>query len=259
MKETDMTGRVVLVTGGGGSIGRAACLEFARAGAGVAVVDVDLAAGEQTAAVVRTMGVRALAVQADVSQSAQVQACVRQTMSVFGRIDAFFNNAGTEGRIAPIAEYDEAVWDHVMGVNLKGAFLGLRYVLPVMIAQGKGAVVNMASVAGTVGAPGMAAYSASKHGIIGLTRTAAGEVGRQGVRVNALCPGPIDTRMIHALAAMINPADPAAVAKSNVARNPMGRYGEAAEVARIALFLCSDAADYVNGAAWLIDGGRTAI
>jgi NAD(P)-dependent dehydrogenase (short-subunit alcohol dehydrogenase family) len=184
MKETDMTGRVVLVTGGGGSIGRAACLEFARAGAGVAVVDVDLAAGEQTAAVVRTMGVRALAVQADVSQSAQVQAYVRQTMSVFGRIDAFFNNAGTEGRIAPIAEYDEAVWDHVMGVNLKGAFLGLRYVLPVMIAQGKGAVVNMASVAGTVGAPGMAAYSASKHGIIGLTRTAAGEVGRQGVRVN---------------------------------------------------------------------------
>jgi NAD(P)-dependent dehydrogenase (short-subunit alcohol dehydrogenase family) len=180
MKETDMTGRVVLVTGGGGSIGRAACLEFARAGAGVAVVDVDLAAGEQTAAVVRTMGVRALAVQADVSQSAQVQAYVRQTMSVFGRIDAFFNNAGTEGRIAPIAEYDEAVWDHVMGVNLKGAFLGLRYVLPVMIAQGKGAVVNMASVAGTVGAPGMAAYSASKHGIIGLTRTAAGEVGRQG-------------------------------------------------------------------------------
>ncbi len=259
MKETDMTGRVGLVTGGGGSIGRAACLEFARAGASVVVVDVDLSAGEQTAAAVRAMGVRALAVRADVSQSAQVQAYVGQAMSAFGRIDAFFNNAGTEGRIAPIAEYDEAVWDQVMGVNLKGAFLGLRYVLPVMIAQGKGAVVNMASVAGTVGAPGLAAYSASKHGIIGLTRTAAGEVGRQGVRVNALCPGPIDTRMIHALAAMINPADPAAVAKSNMARNPMGRYGEAAEVARTVQFLCSDAADYVNGAAWLIDGGRTAI
>ena len=259
MRETDMTGRVALVTGGGGSIGRAACLEFARAGANVVVVDLDLVAGEQTAAAVRAMGVRALAVPADVSQSAQVQAYVGQAMSAFGRIDAFFNNAGTEGRIAPIAEYDEAVWDQVMGVNLKGAFLGLRYVLPVMIAQGKGAVVNMASVAGTVGAPGLAAYSASKHGIIGLTRTAAGEVGRQGVRVNALCPGPVDTRMIHSLAAMINPADPAAVARSNMARNPMGRYGEAAEVARIAQFLCSDAADYVNGAAWLIDGGRTAI
>jgi NAD(P)-dependent dehydrogenase (short-subunit alcohol dehydrogenase family) len=153
----------------------------------------------------------------------------------------------------------EAVWDRVMGVNLKGAFLGLRYVLPVMIGQKKGSVINTASVAGTVGAPGLAAYSASKHAIIGLTRTAAGEVGRQGVRVNAICPGPINTRMIHSLEQQINPDEPSAVAKANMARNPMGRYGEPEEVARLVVFLASDESAYVNGVAWLIDGGRTAV
>jgi len=259
MKETDLTDRVALVTGGGNGIGRAACLEFARAGARVAAVDIDLAAAEKTAADIRALGRPALAVQADVSQSAQVRGYVQQTLDQFGRIDCFFNNAGTEGRAAPLAEYDEAVWDRVISVNLKGVFLGLRHVLPVMLAQQRGAIVNTASVAGTVGAPTLAAYSASKHGIIGLTRTAAGEVGKQGVRVNAICPGPINTRMVRSLAEMINPQDPDSVAKFNVSRNPMGRYGEPEEVARIVVFLCSDASDYVNGVAWLIDGGRTAI
>lgn len=259
MKEMDLHDRVALVTGGGSGIGRAACFEFARAGAHVVTVDIDMAAAEKTAAEIRALGGQALAVQADVSQSAQVQAYVQQTLDRFGRIDCFFNNAGTEGRLAPLAEFDEAVWDRVIGVNLKGVFLGLRYVLPVMIAQKRGAIVNTSSVAGTVGAPTLAAYSASKHGVIGLTRTAAGEVGKQGVRVNAICPGPINTRMVHSLAEMINPADPASVAKFNVGRNPMGRYGEPEEVARIVVFLCSEASGYVNGVAWLIDGGRTAI
>ena len=259
MNQMEMHGRVALVTGGGSGIGRAACFEFARAGASVVVVDVDAPAAEQTAAEVRTLGAQAFAAEADVSQSAQVQAYVRQVLDKFGRIDCFFNNAGIEGRTAPVAEYDEAVWDRVIGVNLKGMFLGLRHVLPVMIAQKKGAIVNTASVAGTVGSPNGAAYSASKHGVIGLTRSAAGEVGKLGVRVNAICPGPINTRMIHALEAMANPADPGAVARFNVGRNPMGRYGEPAEVARVVVFLCSDASDYVNGAAWIIDGGRAAI
>jgi NAD(P)-dependent dehydrogenase (short-subunit alcohol dehydrogenase family) len=259
MKEMDMQGKVALITGGGSGIGRAACLEFARAGASVVVVDIDAEAAEKTASEVRALGVKALSVNADVSQSVQVQAYVQQTMGTLGRIDFFFNNAGTEGRVAPLAEYDEVVWDRVIGVNLKGVFLGLRYVLPVMIVQQKGAIVNTASVAGTLGAPTLAAYSASKHGIIGLTRTAAGEVGKQGIRVNAICPGPIDTRMVRSIAEMINPEDPGAVAKFNVGRNPMGRYGEAAEVARVVVFLCSDAAAYVNGAAWVIDGGRAAI
>ncbi len=254
-----MEGKIALVTGGGNGIGQAACLTFAREGAKVMVVDIDAVAAEKTVSAIQAAGGEAQSFQADVSQSKQVQAYVEHTMSTFGRIDAFFNNAGIEGKVSPLAEYDEDNWDLVMSINLKGTFLGLRYVLPVMIAQKKGTIVNTASVAGTVGAPNMAAYSASKHAIIGLTKTAAGEVGRQGVRVNAVCPGPINTRMIHSLEQMINPAEPSAVAKGNIARNPMGRYGEPEEVARIVVFLASDESDYVNGVAWLIDGGRTAI
>ncbi len=223
------------------------------------MVDINAEAAAQTATDIHGLGGQALAVQADVSQSAQVQAYVQQTPAQFGRLDCFFNNAGIEGRLAPVVEFDEAVWDQAIGVNLKGVFLGLRHVLPVMLAQKQGAIVNTSSVAGTVGAPTLAAYSASKHGIVGLTRTAAAEVGKQGVRVNAICPGPINTRMVHSLAEMINPVDSAAVAKFNVGCNPMGRYGEPEEVARIVVFLCSDASDYVNGVARLIDGGRTAI
>jgi len=254
-----MEGKIAVVTGGGNGIGQAACLAFAREGAKVMVVDIDAAAAEKTATVIREMGGEAQSFKADVSQSNDVQAYVEHTISTFGRIDTFFNNAGIEGIITPLAEYSEDLWDRVMGVNLKGSFLGLRYVLPVMIAQKKGTIVNTASVAGTVGSPGMAAYSASKHAILGLTRTAAGEVGKQGVRVNAICPGPINTRMIHSLEKMINPDDPAAVAKFNTGRNPMGRYGEPEEIARVVVFLASDESDYVNGVAWLIDGGRTAI
>ncbi|MBA3871060.1 MAG: glucose 1-dehydrogenase [Anaerolineae bacterium] len=254
-----MEGKIALVTGGGNGIGQAVCLEFARQGAKVMVVDIDAAAAKKTAAAIRDSGGEAHSFQADVSQSSHVQAYVEHTVKTFGRIDTFFNNAGIEGIITPLAEYSEDNWDRVIGINLKGSFLGLRYVLPVMIAQKKGTIVNTASVAGMVGAPGMAAYSASKHAIIGLTRTAAGEVGKQGVRVNAVCPGPINTRMIHSLEGMINPAEPSAVARANTARNPMGRYGEPEEVARIVVFLACDESDYVNGAAWLIDGGRTAI
>lgn len=254
-----MEGRIALVTGGGNGIGQAVCLEFAREGAKVMVVDIDAAAGEKTVADIRSAGNEAHFFRADVSQSSQVQAYIQHTLSTYGRIDSFFNNAGIEGKISPLAEYDEDNWDRVMNINLKGTFLGLRYVLPVMIAQKKGTVINTASVAGTVGAPNMAAYSASKHAIIGLTKTAAGEVGRQGIRVNAVCPGPINTRMMRSLEGMINPSEPMAVAKGNIARNPMGRYGEPEEIARIVVFLASDESDYVNGAAWLIDGGRTAI
>lgn len=254
-----MEGKVALVTGGGNGIGQAVCLEFAKQGARVMVVDIDAGAAEKTAGAVRTAGGEAHFFQADVSQSSAVKAYVDYTLKTCGRIDAFFNNAGIEGIVSPLAEYDEDNWDRVIGVNLKGTFLGLRYVLPVMIEQKKGTVVNTASVAGTVGAPGMAAYSSSKHAIIGLTRTAAGEVGKHGVRVNAICPGPINTRMMDSLQQMINPAEPSAVAKANMARNPMGRYGQPEEVARVVVFLASDESDYVNGAAWLIDGGRTAI
>ena len=147
----------------------------------------------------------------------------------------------------------------MIGVNVKGVFLGLRHVLPVMLKQKSGAIVNTASVAGLVGTPGISAYVASKHAVIGLTKTAAGEVAREGVRVNAICPGPIDTRMIHSLEAQINPADPASVARRYQATLPLGRYGTPEEIANVVLFLCSDLASNITGAQYVIDGGRTAI
>src|SRR6185312_15384356 len=173
-------------------------------------------------------------------------------------VDCFFNNAGIEGKVSPIVDYDEAVFDAVLGVNVKGVFLGLKHVLPEMIRQGGGAIVNTASVAGLVGTPGMPAYVASKHAVIGLTKTAAGEVARQGIRVNAVCPGPVDTRMIHSLEAQLNPADPAAVGRRYQAAQPTGRYTTAEEIANTVLFLCSDLASNTTGAQYVVDGGRTA-
>ena len=254
----DFTGKVALVTGGGNGIGRAAAAAFARRGAKVVVVDRDGAAAEATAGIIRQQAGEALAVTADVTKSDDVKAYVKAAIDKFGRIDCFFNNAGIEGKVTPTAEYDEAVFDAVLGVNVKGVFLGLRHVLPEMIRQGSGAVVNTASVAGLVGTPGMPAYVASKHAVIGLTKTAAGEVARQGIRVNAVCPGPVDTRMIHALEAQISPSDPAGMSTRYQAAQPTGRYTTVEEIANMVLFLCSDLASNTTGGQFVVDGGRTA-
>ncbi|TMJ27279.1 MAG: glucose 1-dehydrogenase [Alphaproteobacteria bacterium] len=253
----DFSGKVALVTGGGNGIGRAACVGFARHGAKVVAVDRDGAAAEATAGIVRQNGGEALAVTADVTKSAEVKAYVKAALDKYGRIDCFFNNAGIEGKVAPVAEYDEAMFDAVIGVNVKGVFLGLRHVLPEMIRQGGGTVVNTASVAGLVGTPGMPAYVASKHAVIGLTKTAAGEVARQGIRINAVCPGPVDTRMIHALEQQLSPDDPAAVGKRYQAALPTGRYSTVEEIANMVLFLCSDLASNTTGGQFVVDGGRT--
>src|SRR6201990_1001411 len=205
----DFTGKVALVTGGGNGIGRATSVAFARQGAKVVVVDRDGDGAQATVGIIRQNNGDAVAVTADVTKAADVKAYVKTAIETYGRIDCFHNNAGIEGSVAPTAEYDEAMFDAVMGVNVKGVFLGLRHVLPVMLRQKAGAVVNTASVAGLVGTPGMPAYVASKHAVIGLTKTASGEVARHGIRVNAVCPGPVDTRMIHALEAQLNPDDPA--------------------------------------------------
>jgi NAD(P)-dependent dehydrogenase (short-subunit alcohol dehydrogenase family) len=252
----DFTGKVALVTGGANGIGRAVCLGFAARGAKVAVVDRDAVQGEALAGEIRAAGGEAIFLQADVTQSAEVKAYVQATLDAFGRIDCFHNNAGIEGRIAPTAAYDEAVFDAVMAVNAKGVFLGMRHVLPVMIAQGGGAVVNTASVAGLSPSAGMVAYVASKHAVLGMTKVAAGEVGPQGIRVNAVCPGPIATRMTRDIAMQVSPNNPDSVQERYSSSIPLGRYGTAEEVANIVLFLCSDLASNVTGTQYVVDGGR---
>jgi NAD(P)-dependent dehydrogenase (short-subunit alcohol dehydrogenase family) len=254
----DFKGKIALVTGAANGIGRATALAFSGAGAKLVLVDRDAAAGEATAGAIRQQGGDARFVAADVTRPADVQAYVKATLDAHGRIDCFYNNAGIEGTVAPTAEYDEAMFDAVIGVNVKGVFLGLRHVLPVMLRQKGGAVVNTASVAGLVATPGMPAYVASKHAVIGLTKTAAGEVARAGVRVNAVCPGPVDTRMIHSLESQLNPANPQAVGDRYKNAIPSGRYTTPEEIANVVLFLCSDLAANVTGAQWVVDGGRTA-
>jgi len=254
----DFTGKVALVTGGGNGIGRATSVAFARHGAKVVVVDRDAAGAEATAGIIRQNGGETLTVTADVTKSADVKAYVKAALDQFGRIDCFFNNAGIEGKVAPTAEYDEAMFDAVIGVNVKGVFLGLRHVLPEMIRQGSGAVVNTASVAGLVATPGMPAYVASKHAVIGLTKAAAGEVARKGIRVNAVCPGPVDTRMIHALEEQLAPGNPTSVEERYKTAIPSGRYTTPEEIANMVLFLCSDLAANITGGQFVVDGGRTA-
>ena len=221
----DFTGKVAVVTGGGGGIGRATSAAFAASGAKLVVIDHDATLGEGTVGVVRQQGGEATFVPADVTRSSDVQGYVKAALDRYGRIDLFFNNAGIEGSMMPTAEYDEDVFDQVMAVNVRGVFLGLRHVLPVMIAQGSGAIVNTSSVAGLTASPLMAAYVASKHAVLGLTKTAAGEVAAHGIRVNAVCPGPIDTRMIHSLAEQRSPNDTAGFARAYAAMIPRGEYG----------------------------------
>jgi NAD(P)-dependent dehydrogenase (short-subunit alcohol dehydrogenase family) len=254
----DFTDKVALITGGGGGIGRATALAFAKAGAKVVVVDHDAASGEATAGIIKQQGGEAKFIRADVTKSADVANYVSETLAAYGKIDCFFNNAGIEGKVAHTADYDEAMFDQVIGVNVKGVFLGLRHVLPVLLKQKSGSVVNTASVAGLVATPGMPAYVASKHAVIGLTKTSAGEVARQGIRVNAVCPGPVDTRMIHSLEQQLSPDDPEMVSRKYQGAIPSGRYTTPEEIANMVLFLSSDLASNITGAQYVVDGGRTA-
>jgi NAD(P)-dependent dehydrogenase (short-subunit alcohol dehydrogenase family) len=253
----DFHGKVAVVTGGGNGIGRASSLGFAARGAKVVIVDRDAANGEATAGIARQKGGEAIFVEADVTKADSVRAYVDKAVQAFGRIDCFHNNAGIEGTVAPTADYDDAMFDAVMAVNVRGVFLGMKYVLKQMLAQKGGAIVNTASTAALLGSPGMPAYVASKHAVLGLTKTASGEVARHGIRINAVCPGPIDTRMIHDLEAQLNPADPQAVSRRYQSSIPIGRYGTPEEVANTVLFLCSDLAGNITGAHFVVDGGRS--
>jgi NAD(P)-dependent dehydrogenase (short-subunit alcohol dehydrogenase family) len=252
----DFSGKVALITGGGGGIGRAAAVGFASRGAKVVVVDINADDGNASADIVRQQGGEASFVRADVTRSAEVQGYVRATLDAYGSIDCFFNNAGIEGTVAPLQDYDDAVFDKVIGVNLKGVYLGLRHVLPVMVRQQSGTIVNTASTAALFGGPGMGADAASKHGVLGLTKVAAADVAREGIRVNAVCPGPVHTRMMRSLEAQRNPADPDSVIAANEMNIPIGRYATAEEIANTVMYLCSDLSGSITGSHLVIDGGR---
>ncbi|SHL51887.1 NAD(P)-dependent dehydrogenase, short-chain alcohol dehydrogenase family [Pseudonocardia thermophila] len=252
----DFENKVAVVTGGGNGIGNATCVAFARHGADVVVVDRDEAAAEATAKTIRESGRTAVAVAADVTNPADVQRYVAAAVEHFGRIDCFFNNAGIGGRIAPITEYTDEDFATVIDVNLRGVFLGLRHVLRQMQQQGNGAVVNTSSAAALLPGPGLCAYVASKNAVLGLTRVAAAEVADRGIRVNAVCPGPVETQAMRLLDEQAGGEE--AIRRRRAAL-PTGRYSTPEEVANVVLFLCSDLAANTTGAHYVVDGGRTAI
>ncbi len=248
------SGQVALVTGAAAGIGRATALAFAAEGLKVVVVDLDSAGGEGTVALIREAGGQADFLRCDVTVEAEVRAMMDQAVAFHGRVDYAFNNAGIEIENSRLAEGTEAQFDAIMGVNVKGVWLCMKYQLPVMLAQGGGAIVNTASVAGVGAAPKMSIYAASKHAVIGLTQSAAIEYAKKNIRVNAVCPAVIDTDMFR----RAYEADPRK-AEFAAAMHPVGRVGKVEEVASAVLYLCSDGAAFTTGHSLLVDGGATAI
>ncbi|GAB6274097.1 MAG: SDR family oxidoreductase [Peptococcaceae bacterium] len=246
-------GKVVLVTGAGSGIGRASALAFAREGAKVVVAEYDPNSGEETATLIQRNKGEAVFICTDVSKEDEVKTLTEKTISTYGRLDYAFNNAGIEGKIAPTIECPAENWDRVLAVNLKGIWLCMKYELLQMLRQKKGAIVNCSSIAGLVGFKGLPAYVASKHGIIGLTRTAALEYAKENIRINVVCPGVIQTPMVERVT-----GGNATVQAQFEAGEPVGRLGQPEEVAAAVLWLCSEAASFVTGHSMVVDGGWVA-
>ena len=246
------TGKVAFVTGAGSGIGRATALAFAREGASVTVADVSEQGSQETARLIEEQGGHALAVKCDVMRAEDVKAALGQTIETFGRLDFAFNNAGVEQRNAAIAEFEEEEWNRILDVNLRAVFLCMKYEIPLLLKQGGGAIVNTSSGAGVIGIKGGAAYAASKHGVIGLTKSAALDYAAQNIRVNVVAPGYIATPMMDRFT-----GGTAEGWGKVVSEEPIGRAGKPEEIAGAVMWLCSDAASFVVGHALVVDGGQT--
>jgi NAD(P)-dependent dehydrogenase (short-subunit alcohol dehydrogenase family) len=247
---TELRGKVAIVTGGTSGIGRDAAVLFAKAGAKVMVAGRREVEGKETIDLIRAAGEDGLFVKTDVSRAADVRALVQKTVEKFGRLDVAFNNAGIEGSWSPIAEQSEEDWDSTIDINLKGVWLCLKYEIQQMLKQGGGgAIVNMASVAGFIGSAGAATYCASKHGVMALTKSAALETARSGIRVNVVCPAVIETPMGERLWGAPE------AKKFALGLHPIGRFGRPEEIADAVVWMCSDGASFMTGQSLVLDGG----
>lgn len=245
-----LEGKVAIVTGAGSGIGRAAALAFAREGASVVVADVVIEGGQETIKLIQQAGGQAIFVKTDVTQGEDVKAMVDKTIVSFGRLDCAFNNAGISGGYISLSRCPEDSWDRMIAINLKGVFLCMKYELPRMLKSGGGSIVNTSSIAGLVGDGGHPAYAASKHGVVGLTRTAAIQYAKAGIRVNAVCPGVIRTPMTEQLF-----TESPELKTLMVSQQPIERLAEAEEVARVVVWLCTDEASFITGHPLPVDGG----
>lgn len=245
-------GKVAFVTGAGSGIGRATALAFASAGTSVAVADISEESSCETAQLIEEQGGRAVAVKCDVTKAEEVKTALDQTIKEFGRLDFAFNNAGIEQRNAAVADFEEDEWNRIIDTNLRGAFLCMKYEIPLLLKQGGGAIVNVSSGAGVIGIKGGAAYTAAKHGVIGLTKSAALDYAAQNIRVNAVAPGYIDTPMMDRFTGGTTEGQ-----KKVIAQEPIGRMGQPEEIANAVVWLCSDASSFIVGHALIIDGGQT--
>jgi NAD(P)-dependent dehydrogenase (short-subunit alcohol dehydrogenase family) len=248
----DFIGKVAFVTGAANGIGRAAALAFARKGARVVVADVSEQKNQDTARMIQQLDGQALAVTCDVSRVDDVKAALDKTTEAFGRLDYAFNNAGVEQAIMPTVDIMEDEWDRIVGINLRGMFLCMKYQIPLMLRQGGGAIVNTSSGAGIKGFKGQAAYAAAKHGVIGLTKSAALDYAQSNIRINAVCPGIVATPMMERFTGGMPEGH-----QRVISQEPIGRMSKPEEIAAAAVWLCSDAASFVTGAALVADGGQT--
>lgn len=250
----ELANKIVIVTGAGSGIGRASSLKMAREGAKLVLVDFNTATGEETLKMIQEQGGEGIFVQADVSKSEDVQRYVNTAVETYGRIDAFFNNAGVIQKFSLLTDIEEAEFDRVVAINLKGVFLGLKYVLKVMEKQGSGSIINTASTAGVRSEHSVAAYSATKHAVIGLTQGAALEYVKKGIRVNAICPGGVETTLTKSVGEQFMTGG---YVPEEVGNMRIGRYAQPEEMAEVVSFLASDRSSYMVGSVVLVDGGLT--